>query len=193
MEPDQGTRDPALVPQDPLSAWLVPLGRIISLAFIFVTAITFFEVVMRYAFNAPTRWVHETTIATTAVCFAFGGAYCLALDRHIRVVLLYDALSPGVRRWVDVAICVVGALACALMAWAAWGLAYGGFVSAGGDFRLETSGSAWNPPTPAIVKAFLFGTLCVMCVQFTLQALGHLRRDPHAQTPPTSKGPHEDA
>ena len=182
MEPEEhNTRDPALVPQDALSAWLVPLGRIISLAFLFITAITFLEVVLRYGFNAPTRWVHETTIATTAVCFAFGGAYCLALDRHIRVVLIYDALSPGMRRWFDVAISVVGALACALMSWAAWDLAYKGFVSAGGQFRLETSGSAWNPPTPAIVKAVLFTTLCVMCVQFTLQAIRHLRRDPNAE------------
>ena len=183
-----------MVPQDALSAWLAPLGRIVSLAFLFVTAITFLEVVLRYGFNSPTQWVHETTIATTAVCFAFGGAYCLALDRHIRVVLLYDALSPGARRWFDVVISIVGALACALMAWASWDLAHGGFVSAGGDFRLETSGSAWNPPTPAIVKAFLFGTLCVMCVQFALQAVRHLRRDPRDEAPrtPASAGNVED-
>ncbi|PYE85378.1 TRAP transporter small permease subunit [Pseudoroseicyclus aestuarii] len=184
MDPeDHNARDPVLVPQDPLSAWLAPLGRVVSLAFLFITAITFLEVVLRYGFNAPTQWVHETTIALTAICFAFGGAYCLALDRHIRVVLIYDALSPALRRWFDVGISVIGALACALMAWAAWSLAFKGFVSAGGEFRLETSGSAWNPPTPAIVKAVLFVTLCVMCLQFALQAIRHLRRDPAEETP----------
>ncbi|SHI35660.1 TRAP transporter small permease subunit [Wenxinia saemankumensis] len=184
MDPEEhNARDPVLVPQDALSAWLVPLGRVVSLAFLFITAITFLEVVLRYGFNSPTQWVHETTIALTAICFAFGGAYCLALDRHIRVVLIYDALSPAMRRWFDVAISIVGAMACALMAWAAWSLAYRGFVSAGGQFRLETSGSAWNPPTPAIVKAVLFVTLVVMCAQFTLQAIRHLRRDPHAEPP----------
>lgn len=171
-------REPPLQPQDGLSRYLVPLGRPVSVGFLAVTAFTFYEVVMRYAFNAPTGWVHETTTALTALCFAFGGAYCLGTDRHIRVVLLYDAIGPGARRWLDVGISAVGAASCALMAWAAWSLAYEAFWTPTGDFRIETSGSAWNPPTPAIVKAFLFVVLCVMCVQFVLQMIRHLRRDP---------------
>jgi C4-dicarboxylate transporter, DctQ subunit len=179
MTPEEGGRlEPALVPQDPLSRLLLPLGRPVAIGFLLITAFTFFEVVMRYVFNAPTMWVHETTIALTAICFAFGGAYCLGTDRHIRVVLLYDAAAPRVRRWLDVGISLVGALACALMAWAAWGLASKAYFTPQGDFRLETSGSAWNPPTPAIVKGLLFLTLCVMCVQFVLQAIRHIRRGP---------------
>ena len=178
MTPEEGREEPLAVPQDPLSRLLVPLGWPVGIAFLFVTAFTFFEVVMRYIFNAPTMWVHETTIALTAICFAFGGAYCLATDRHIRVVLLYDAAGPRVRRWLDIAISLVGAASCALMAWAAWDLAYKGFFTPQGEFRLETSGSAWNPPTPAIVKAALFLTLCAMCLQFLLQGFRHIRRDP---------------
>jgi C4-dicarboxylate transporter, DctQ subunit len=179
MTPEEaGRHEPVIVPQDPLSRLLVPLGRPLGIAFLLVTAFTFFEVVMRYVFNAPTVWVHETTIALTAICFAFGGAYCLGTDRHIRVVLLYDAAGPRVRRWLDVAISLVGAVACALMAWAASDLAYKAYYTPQGEFRLETSGSAWNPPTPAIVKAVLFVTLCVMCLQFLLQAFRHLRRGP---------------
>ena len=194
MTPENAGRDePVVVPQDPLSRLLLPLGRPIAAAFLLITAFTFFEVVMRYVFDAPTVWVHETTIAMTAICFAFGGAYCLGSDRHIRVVLLYDAAGPRVRRRLDVAISLVGALACALMAWAAWDLAWKAFFTPQGDFRLESSGSAWNPPTPAIVKAVLFVTLCVMCVQFLLQALRHLRRSP-TDTPsgPPGEGPYED-
>ena len=183
MEPEQDGRDQLVTPQDPLSAWLVPLGRLVAIAFLLVTFFTFFEVVMRYVFAAPTGWVHETTIAMTAVCFAFGGAYCLAIDKHIRVVLIYDALSPRVRRWFDVVISIVGCAACLLMAWAAWTLAYEGFFSASGQFRLETSGSDWNPPTPAIVKAVLFVVLCVMALQFALQMVRHLRRDPNDEGP----------
>ncbi len=190
MEPEHEGRDPLVTAQDPLSAWLVPLGRLVAIAFLLVTFFTFFEVVMRYAFDAPTRWVHETTIAMTAVCFAFGGAYCLAIDKHIRVVLIYDALSPHVRRWFDVVISIVGCAACLLMAWAAWTLAYEGFFSASGQFRLETSGSDWNPPTPAIVKAVLFVVLCVMALQFALQMIRHLRRDPSDEGP---RGPAEES
>ena len=194
MEPEESQRDESVVPQDPLSTWLAPLGRPVSIAFLVVTAITFYEVVMRYVFDAPTSWVHETTIAVTGVCFAFGGAYCLAVDKHIRVVLVYDALSPGVRRWFDVVISLVGCAACALMAWAAWGLASKAFWMPSGVFRLETTGSAWNPPTPAIVKAVLLGMLCVMTIQFALQAIRHLRRPPaHSRHGPPGEGPLDDA
>lgn len=194
MTPENAGRDePVVVPQDPLSRLLLPLGRPIAAAFLLITAFTFFEVVMRYVFDAPTVWVHETTIAMTAICFAFGGAYCLGSDRHIRVVLLYDAAGPRVRRRLDVAISLVGALACALMAWAAWDLARKALFTPQGDFRLESSGSAWNPPTPAIVKAVLFVTLCVMCAQFLLQALRHLRRSPtDTHSGPPGEGPYED-
>ncbi|MFP3921587.1 MAG: TRAP transporter small permease subunit [Dichotomicrobium sp.] len=182
MEPRASERDRPGVPQDPFSAVLAPLGRPVSIVFLVVTAFTFYEVVMRYAFNAPTFWVHETTTALTAGCFAFAGAYCLALDKHIRVVLIYDAVGPHIRRWLDVAISVVGCAACGLMAWAAWGAVAKAFWRPTGEFRLETSGSAWDPATPAIVKAILFAMLCVMCVQFALQAIRHIRRNPDLDT-----------
>lgn len=178
METEHTGREVAFEAQDPLSRLLLPLARPLSVAFLLITAFTFFEVVMRYVFNMPTRWVHETTIALSAICFAFGGAYCLATDKHIRMIVVYDAVSPRVRRWLDVGISLIGCLACMLMAWAASGLAYKAFWTPTGNFRLETTGSAWNPPTPAIVKAVLFITLCLMTVQFALQLLQHLRRDP---------------
>lgn len=184
METEDKGRQDSFPTQDPLSSYLVFLGRPISVAFLLITAFTFFEVVMRYVFNMPTRWVHETTIALSAVCFAFGGAYCLAIDKHIRMIVVYDAVSPRVRRWLDIGISVIGCLSCLLMAWASFGLAYKGFWNPSGQFRLETTGSAWNPPTPAIVKAVLFITLCVMAIQFALQFVRHLRRNPSDEIRP---------
>lgn len=174
----EGPRD---IPQDPLSRLLTPLGLIFGIGFLLVTIFSFYEVVMRYVFDAPTIWVHETTTTLTALCFAFAGVYCLGTDRHIRVVLLYDLVSARVRRVLDVIISLVGAAACALMAWAAYEFAHKAFFTPSGRFHLETSGSAWDPPAPAIVKAALFIVLCVMCIQFLLQAFGHLRRNPSTE------------
>ncbi len=172
--------EPPDIPQDILSARLARVGRPFGILFLFVTAFTFYEVLMRYVFNAPTEWVHETTTAMTAVCFAFGGVYCLATDRHIRVVLIYGWVGPRTRRVLDVLISLVGMAATGLMAWASYPLAYKSFFRPTGEFRLETTGTAWNPPTPAVVKTFLFLMLCVMCVQFALQTIRHIRRDPLA-------------
>ena len=177
---EEPRQEPPVLPQDRLSAWMTAMGRPFGIVFLFVTAFTFYEVVMRYVFNSPTEWVHETTTAMAAICFAFGGVYCLATDRHIRVVLIYDAVGPRTRRILDVLICLVGTAATGLMAWASWDLAYKAFFRPTGEFRLETTGTAWNPPTPAIVKPFLFAMLCVMCAQFALQTIRHLRRDPMA-------------
>ncbi|MBK1699170.1 TRAP transporter small permease subunit [Rhodovibrio salinarum] len=182
METFESGRDQFGVPQDRLSAVLAPLGRPISIIFVLITVFTFYEVVMRYVFNSPTFWVHETTTALAAFCFAFGGAYCVAIDKHIRVVLIYDAVSPHIRRWLDVGISFIGCAACALMSWACWTLVAKAFWMPSGQFRMETSGSAWNPPTPAIIKAVLFVMLCAMTVQFLLQAIRHIRRDPNQET-----------
>lgn len=179
-------------PQDSLSRLLIPLGIPFGIGFLLITIFSFYEVVMRYVFDAPTIWVHETTTALTALCFAFAGAYCLGTDRHIRVVLLYDAVSPSARRIFDVVICLVGAAACGLMAWAAYDFAHKAIFSPSGRFHLETSGSAWDPPTPAIVKCALFVVLCIMCVQFLLQAVGHLRRDPSAESDKAASHEHFD-
>ena len=53
------------------------------------------EVVLRYVFNSPTIWAHETTIFLCGIAFVYGGLYCAARDSHIRVVLIYDAIAAA--------------------------------------------------------------------------------------------------
>lgn len=179
METQQeGGGAPPGQPTDRLSAAIAVIGRYLCILFIVSTAVSVYEIVMRYLFNSPTIWVHETTTALTAICFAFGGAYCLAIDKHIRVVLIYDAVGPRVRRWMDIVISLVGAAVCGLMAYASWGMAWKSLVTPSGAFRIETSGSAWNPPFPAMLKPFLFLILVVMTLQFLLQMWRHIRRPP---------------
>ena len=45
------------------------LGEKASFVFLLAVALTFYEVVLRYFFNAPTTWVHEISIALTATAF----------------------------------------------------------------------------------------------------------------------------
>jgi hypothetical protein len=44
-----------------------------------------------------------------------------------------------------------------------------------GSFSLETSGSAWNPPTPALLKLFLLAVLLTMSVQFLILTINYAR------------------
>jgi hypothetical protein len=56
-----------------LAAWLVFLAMAISV----------FEVIMRYAFDSPTSWVHESVVFLVAVSFALGGPATLAANRTL--------------------------------------------------------------------------------------------------------------
>ena len=164
----------------PEAGWL---GRIIQKGGVFVAslflisaAITLFEVFMRYALDAPTLWVTETTIFLCALAFIYGGLYAVARDRHIRVVLIYNALSPNWRRIFDVGISLFCLFSATFFAWASWTWVARSWWAPTGKLRLQGTGSAWNPPTPALLKAFLMIVMIAMAIQFVILAIKYARR-----------------
>lgn len=135
------------------------LGEALAWVFALSVAIIAFEVVSRYLFNAPTIWAHESTIALSAIGFIFGGCYAFQRREHIRITALYMICGPRVRRVFDaiagvVAIFYLGTLVYAgsIQALKAWDV-------------LETSGSAWNQPTPVLLKSCLVLGAAIMLLQ----------------------------
>ena len=163
------------VPPDPLGAVVLKLGYPFAALFLVSMAILIFEIVMRYVFDSPTIWVHETTIFICAICFVFGGLHSVSRNGHIRVVVLYDHVGGKVRRWLDVFIYTVCCLASAMFSYSVWPTVVKSFWTPAGEFRMITSGSAWNPPLPTFLRAFLFFILLVMTIQFLLLAVKSLR------------------
>ncbi len=159
-----------------LGRGITKLGSIFAIAIVFSAAALIFEVVMRYGFNSPTQWAHETVIFLTAITFVYGGLYGASTDRHIRVVLIYDNLTPRLRRIFDITISLACAFATALFSWAGWLVVQKAIWTPAGDFRFETSGSAWNPPFPGLLKVFLFMTLIIMSIQFAILAINYARK-----------------
>ncbi|WP_411958066.1 TRAP transporter small permease subunit [Paracoccus homiensis] len=138
-------------------------------------AILIQEVVLRYVFAAPTIWAHETTVFLCAIAFIFGGLLCASRDRHIRVVLVYDYLPAGLRRVFDIVISAVCALSSAAFAWAAWLMVQRAAWRPDGSFHLETSGSAWNPAYPGLLKILLMVALGLLAVQFLILAINYAK------------------
>ncbi len=151
------------------------LGIVFAIGIIAAMLILIQEVVLRYFFNSPTIWAHETTVFLAGVAFIFGGLYCTARDSHIRVVLIYDQLGPRLRRVFDIVISIVCALAAAMFTWAGWIMVSRAAFTPAGDFRLERSGSAWDPVYPGVIKVFLMVVLGVMTVQFVILAINYAR------------------
>lgn len=150
-------------------------GIVFGVAILSSAAILFLEVVLRYGFNSPTIWAHETVIFLTATSFVFGGLYVAARNAHIRVVLIYDQLNSRKRRILDAVISAICSFSCAFFAWASWQSVSRAVWTPAGDIRLETTGSAWDPPTAGLVKVFLFIVLILLAVQFAVLAINYLR------------------
>ncbi|MDF1608349.1 TRAP transporter small permease [Hoeflea sp. YIM 152468] len=150
-------------------------GLVFAAGIVASVAILINEVVLRYVFNAPTIWAHETTIFLCGIAFIYGGLYCSAHDKHIRVVLIYDAVPRRVRRVFDIVISLICAAASAMFAWAAWIMVQRAAFRPDGSFRLERSGSAWDPVYPGLLKVFMLVVLAVMAVQFVILAVNYAR------------------
>ncbi|WP_421843403.1 TRAP transporter small permease subunit [Marinobacter algicola] len=154
---------------------IVWLGKRLSLVFAAIVLVSFYEIVRRYVFDSPTLWVHETVTFAGATLFVIGGLYALATDRHVRIVLVYDAVSHRTQRWLRVVHHLLGLAFCSMLLFASWAMAKGAVLAPWGGIRLETSGSAWNPPFPALLKVAILVAVAVMTLQFLLHLIRDLR------------------
>ncbi|HXG05542.1 MAG TPA: TRAP transporter small permease subunit, partial [Candidatus Binatia bacterium] len=60
-----------------------------------------YEVVARYAFNAPTVWAYDLTYMLYGAQFMLAAAYTLRRGGHIRTDVFYERWSPRTRAAVD--------------------------------------------------------------------------------------------
>lgn len=158
-----------------LGRWVDRLGIVPAVGIVLAMAILIQEVVLRYVFHSPTKWAHETTVFLCGIAFIYGGLYCAARDRHIRVVLLYDYVPAGVRRALDIVISLICASAAGAFAVAAWAMVKRAIFRPDGSFHIETSGSAWDPAYPGLIKVFLMVVMAVMAVQFLIMAVNYAK------------------
>jgi TRAP-type mannitol/chloroaromatic compound transport system permease small subunit len=156
-------------PLTKLDRFAVGLGNALAWLFGFSVLITAYEVVMRYGFNRPTLSVHDLTVAVSAICFVFGGAYALARRDHIRITTAHDRLPQRLRAAVDVAGDLAITFFLAALTWAAVGQAWRSVL------LVETSGHAWDVPIPPVVKTAFALAALLMTLQSALHLAARLR------------------
>ncbi|WP_281984293.1 TRAP transporter small permease subunit [Thalassorhabdomicrobium marinisediminis] len=78
------------------------VGRVVSVVAVVFAAIIIYDVFMRYAMNAPTRWAFDVTKMLYGFYFVLLGGYALRHQAHVRVDLVTEALSPMARRIVEI-------------------------------------------------------------------------------------------
>ena len=83
---------------DSMSQWS---GKIFSFLVLAAALVVTYEVVMRYAFNAPTVWGLDMTIFLCGATYVMAGAYAHYHNAHVKIEALYGRWTPRTRAIVD--------------------------------------------------------------------------------------------
>lgn len=73
------------------------VGKIMAYLLLAAILVIAYEVVMRYLFNKPTIWAHESMTLMFAILYIMLGGYCHAFHGHVRVDVFYSFLSVRAR------------------------------------------------------------------------------------------------
>jgi TRAP-type mannitol/chloroaromatic compound transport system permease small subunit len=76
---------------DRLSAWF---GKVFAWSVIVMMVGVVYEVVVRYAFRAPTPWAFDLSYMMYGTLFMMAGAYTLSRDGHVRGDFIYRLWHP---------------------------------------------------------------------------------------------------
>ncbi len=147
------------------------LSRLAMIGTVFIVLVMFYEVVSRYVFSRPTLWANELSLWIAAFVFLLAGQYAMQQRSHIRIYVIYDLMPRWLRKTAD---CL-----SVFLIWAfAFSLVWGGYADAKTRLlRMETFGTAWDPPIPAIIKPAILITIVLVA----LQALSNLIADWHKE------------
>ncbi|KPF67642.1 C4-dicarboxylate ABC transporter substrate-binding protein [Bosea sp. AAP35] len=121
-----------------LSLWSGRLGALVVVPLVLAMV---FEVVSRYAFNAPTQWAFELSYMMMGTIFLLGLSYAVLMDQHVNVDFIHQVLP---RRAVATIDAVGYILMAGMLAWLTNALVDN--VAAVYRTGEGTGLSAWNPP-----------------------------------------------
>jgi len=76
-------------------------SSVLSYFVYFIIVLLMYEIILRYFFDLPTIWVHETSKLLFGACSVLMGAYCLLHNQHIRIDVFYARFSPRMRAAID--------------------------------------------------------------------------------------------
>ena len=132
------------------------IGKTVSYIMFLVVAIVCYEVLMRYIFHRPTLWASEAMIFCCGFVYVLGSAWTLLDDRHVKIDILSEKLSPRGKRLMNVITFSFFALYMLMM------LREGGRFAWESIELAETSGSPWDPPVYPLKIAFVVGILLLI-------------------------------
>ena len=152
-------------------------GRVTMMLIISMTSVMLYEVFLRYALEAPTLWANELTLWIGGFVFLCSGFYGMQQRSHIRIFLLYDAVSRPMQRAFDV-------IWTALFVLFAFLLVYGSYkqVFLIKFYKWEMFGTAFDPPIPATVQPAVLVIIVLVAIQAVMNVISDWNLEPEVHT-----------
>ena len=146
-------------------------GLAVAQLYLICAAVTVYEIIARYVFNAPTSWAFEIVMVVCAIAWMISAGYVTLKKRHIGITVFYLMANERARWGLDLFAMVIGVTALFL-------LADDALVRALDAWDIvEKSGTAFNSPEPMMLKT----ALILGAVIYLAQLLVHLYR--HFESP----------
>ena len=154
------------------------LGKACGVFYLAAIGLSVYEVFMRYALGAPTSWTSETIMMLVATAWLFCVGAVTQQRRHITVTtmeLLVGEVIWNRMKKIAIAISMVGVGGLIIMLW--------------GPMQkvlksLQTTGSAFDPPSPTYIKVAFVVAACL----YLLQLLANLLTPDSKLAEPTEMG-----
>ena len=148
---------------DATSEWS---GKLVSLMFYAMMGVLVWEVVVRYAFNAPTIWAHGISVRIFAAYAILAGAYVLLHKGHIAMDLVYSRFPLRTKVIVDLITASLFFAFCGVLLW------YGSSFAWTSLMMLELDDTAFRAPIYPIKLMVPVGAFLIL-----LQGLAKYSRD----------------
>jgi TRAP-type C4-dicarboxylate transport system permease small subunit len=142
-----------------------------------IVVVMFYEVVSRYVFEKPTLWANELSLWIAGFVFLLAGLYAMQQRSHIRIYVIYDIMPRWMQKLADViSVLLIWAFLIALI----WG-AYNEAVQK--LLRMETFGTAWDPPIPATLKPGILIIIGLVAIQALSNLIADWNKAPEHHSP----------
>ena len=143
------------------------LGKAFSWCIVILMGGTCYEVIMAYAFNAPTLWNFDFSLQMYAGIFMMAAAYTLCSEAHVRGDVIYRLFRPKQQAMIDLILYFIfffpGVLA----------LVFYGFDYAALAWKIKET--SWN--SPAQINIYMAKTFIPFAgVSLTLQGISEVFR-----------------
>jgi TRAP-type mannitol/chloroaromatic compound transport system permease small subunit len=155
-------------------------GKVMAYVLVLCIFIITYEVIMRYLFNRPTIWAHESMTLMFAILYVILGGYCHYYRAHVRVDVFYSSRSPRAQAILDLFTSVFFFIFATAYTYTSWKFYWSSQTMLGGgkvfgiDVPGELSFTDWGPPLYCV--KFMMPLAGVMLL---LQGINWFIRDLH--------------